>query len=222
MKRDKYNITKRAIELYGETTEVRVVPMTVKWIQRAKDEPPKIIGYPALFNTLSDDLGWFREKIKPGAFKKALKISDIRGLFNHEPSDIFARSGENLSVRERTKGLFMEADEIDDETFRKVLSKIQNRLITQMSFAFSIAKDIWESDPENKDREIRTVIEVKEVFDVSPVTFPAYPDTTVATRSKDAFNAANRADNNDAANRIEDENQEIDEHLMRINTGVEL
>jgi len=64
--------------------------------------------------------------------------------------------------------------------------------VKEQSFAFTVKQDKWESSANEGEPEIRTIIEVKEIFDVSPVTFPAYPDTTVAKRSKDVFNAANR------------------------------
>lgn len=206
-----------------DTREVRILKVSELRVKRDGDDPPKIVGYPAVFNTLSDDLGWFREKIKPGAFKNALKISDVRALFNHDSNFVLGRqSAGTLELRERTRGLWMEVIPPDTQWANDLLISIERGDVKEQSFSFTVKQDKWESSINEGEPEIRTIIEVKEIFDVSPVTFPAYPDTTVATRSKDAFNAANRDDNNDEANLIDDINQEIDELEIELNMGVKI
>ncbi len=201
--------------------EERTLSMSELRVKRDDGEPPKIVGYAAVFNSLSDNLGFFREKIKKGAFKNALKTSDVRALFNHDSNFVLGRqSAGTLELRERTKGLYMEATPPDTQWANDLLVSIERGDVKEQSFAFSVKQDKWESAEKEGDPEIRTIIEVKEIFDVSPVTFPAYPDTTVATRSKDKFDAANRAGDDDEANLIEDENQQIDELMIEINTGV--
>lgn len=192
-------------------------------VKRVEGEPTKIEGYAAIFNSLSDDLGFFREKISRGAFTNALKTSDVRALFNHDPNFILGRqSAGTLELKEDKKGLWMSATPPDTQQARDLMVSIERGDITQQSFAFTVQEDSWKQPEANGDPEIRTIIEVKEIFDVSPVVYPAYPDTDVAIRSKEQFNAANRGDDNDEANLIEDENQEITDHLTKINTGVEL
>ena len=164
--------------------EIRVfnIDQTKIKVEERHDGPPKISGYAAVFNSQSEDLG-FREIIKPGAFKKAIKKSDVRALMNHDPNLIFGRQGVNLRLREDKHGLHMEAEPVATSTYRMVAENIAAGLITQQSFAFTVPNggDEW-----NDDYSKRTINEVDQIFDVSPVTYPAYSDTSVALRSRDA------------------------------------
>lgn len=164
--------------------EIRVLSLdlTQLTVETREDGPPRISGYAAVFNRESEDLG-FREVIKPGAFKKALKKSDVRALFNHDPNLIIGRSGVNLHLKEDKTGLHMTVDPIATSTYRMVAENIQAGLVSQQSFAFTVAPggDEWDQDYQH-----RSIHEVDEVFDVSPVTYPAYADTTVALRTREA------------------------------------
>jgi len=155
--------------------------------QRADGLGPKITGYAAVFNKYSEDLGGFREKIKPGAFKKAIGKSDVRGLFNHDSNFVLGRqSAGTLRIKEDKNGLWMEIDPPDTAIIRDlVLKPIERGDIREQSFGFIVGRDEWDGlDNERSGEPItRTIIEVDELFDVSPVTFPAYPDTSVALRS---------------------------------------
>lgn len=153
---------------------------------REDSDTPKIVGHAAVFNKLSLNLGGFRETIEPGAFENAIGESDIRSLFNHDPNFILGRSPDTLSVREDKVGLFTETTPPDTQTVRDmVLEPMRRGDLTQMSFAFRIDKggDDWFEDDDG--RLVRTIKKggVKELFDISPVTYPAYPDTDVAVRS---------------------------------------
>lgn len=155
--------------------------------ERADGLGPKITGYAAVFNKMSEDLGGFREKIKPGAFKKAIGKSDVRGLFNHDSNYVLGRqSNDTLSIKEDKNGLWMEIEPPDTQIIRDlVLAPIKRGDIREQSFGFIVKKDEWKNmDGEKEDEPAtRTIVEVDELFDVSPVTFPAYPDTSVALRS---------------------------------------
>lgn len=154
---------------------------------RKKDGKTKIHGYSAVFNTLSEDLGGFREKIQKGAFKEALKTSDPRMLFNHDANFILGRkSAGTLRVEEDLEGLYVEADAPNTRLISDmVLVPMQRGDIREMSFGFIVESDKWEGlESRGKDElPVRTILKVAELFDVSPVTFPAYPDTAVALRS---------------------------------------
>ena len=143
---------------------------------------PKIEGYAAVFNSDSEDMG-FVERIKPGAFKDALKRSDARALFNHDPNFILGRqSNGTLDLKEDKTGLFMSVQPPDTQLIRDmVLTPIERGDITQQSFGFTIEADSW--DGLDTESPVRTIEKVRELFDVSPVTYPAYPDTQVALRS---------------------------------------
>lgn len=176
------------METSKKTKEVRFFQIeTLKVEKRADGLGPVITGYAAVFNKMSEDLGGFRENIKPGAFKKALPRSDVRGLFNHDSNYVLGRqSNGTLSLKEDKNGLWMEIQPPDTQIIRDlVLAPIKRGDIKEQSFGFIVKKDEWDNiDGEKKDKPItRTIIEIDELFDVSPVTFPAYPDTSVALRS---------------------------------------
>jgi len=148
---------------------------------RVEGDEPKIRGYAAVFNRLSEPLGGFVEKIAPGAFKKTLKEADVRALFNHDPNNVLGRSSaKTLTLKEDDKGLFMEIDPPDTVQGRDVVTLIERGDVKEASFAFRVVKDSWTN--EEGKTPIRTLEEVR-LFDVSPVTYPAYPQTTVDIRS---------------------------------------
>jgi HK97 family phage prohead protease len=146
----------------------------------------KIAGHAAVFNSLSEDLWGFREKIAPGAFKNALANSDVRALLNHDPNFVLGRmKNGTLRVREDEAGLAVEIDPPETGWANDLLVSIGRGDISQMSFAFRVGEDSWETvDGIN----IRTILSFDEIFDASPVTYPAYPDTNVSLR--DGLDAA--------------------------------
>ncbi len=172
-----------ARELKMEKEERRFLPLNLKIETRESDDgPAKIVGYAAVFNSMSEDLGGFREKIAPGAFKGALKDSDTRALFNHDSNLVLGRaSAGTLRMKEDDTGLHVEIDPPDTSFARDLMVSIERGDITQQSFGFTIKEDEWEDL--DGDNPVRTLTKIGRLFDVSPVTFPAYPDTEVAVRS---------------------------------------
>jgi HK97 family phage prohead protease len=160
-------------------TERRAFPIELRV---EGDEKPKIRGYAAVFNKMSDNLGGFREKIAPGAFKRTLNNADVRALFNHDPNVVLGRTGAGtLTLREDDKGLWMEIEPPDTADARDLMTLIERGDVDQASFAFRVLKDTWKNE-ESKE-PIRTLDEVQ-LFDVSPVTYPAYPQTSVDVRER--------------------------------------
>lgn len=156
-------------------------------VDQETDAPPKIIGHAALFDSLSENLGGFRERIASGAFAETLKTADIRALFNHDPNFVLGRNkAGTLRLKEDKTGLAIEIDPPETQTARDLIVSMKRGDINQMSFGFRTVEDRW-----NKvDGEwIRTLLEV-ELFDVSPVTYPAYTQTDVAVRSLEKIRAA--------------------------------
>lgn len=145
---------------------------------------PTMEGYAANFNSLSEDLGGFREILMPGCFSKAIATSDIRCLFNHNPDKILGRNTSGtLRVVEDERGLRFEC-EPGDQTYAKDLEISMRRGdVNQCSFGFRIAKDgdNWKEDSDGL--WIRTIHEVERLYDVSPVTYPAYISTDCAVRT---------------------------------------
>jgi len=147
-----------------------------------EEKVPKISGYAAVFNKISEDLGGFREKIKFGAFSDSIVDDDIRALFNHDPNFVLGRSANNtLELMENRHGLKVEITPPGTQWANDLLVSINRGDISQMSFGFSVLDDAWEmKDGEN----LRTLKKVR-LYDVSPVTFAAYPQTKVNTNSID-------------------------------------
>ncbi len=148
---------------------------------------PRIAGHAALFDSISEDLGGFRERIRPGAFGASLAADDVRALFNHDPNVILGRNrAGTLRLTEDERGLGIEIDPPDTQAARDLMVSIARGDVSQMSFGFSVAPggQIWEKDAQGG--VLRTLTAVR-LFDVSPVVFPAYPDTAVAVRALDAW-----------------------------------
>lgn len=134
---------------------------------------PVIVGHAAIFDTLSDNLGGFQERISPQAFDDVLD-NDVRAFFNHDPNHLLARSSSGtlrLSIDE--KGLKYEFDVPDTTSGRDLLVSMERGDITQSSFAFTVEQDSWNVE---NGTDIRTIDKVKRLYDVSPVSIPAYPD----------------------------------------------
>ncbi|WP_174889455.1 HK97 family phage prohead protease [Candidatus Williamhamiltonella defendens] len=151
----------------------------------------RIMGYGSVFNSRSEPLWGFRELIKPGAFDGVLN-DDVRALFNHDANFILGRTMAGtlaLSVDER--GLQYDISAPDTQTIRDlVLAPMQRGDIDQSSFGFRVAQDgeHWYEDDEGI--VIREIHRFSRLFDVSPVTYPAYQDTDSAVRSLKAWQEA--------------------------------
>lgn len=169
---------------YLASAEVRAVP--------AEDgtESRRVEGYAALYGTTSEDIG-FMEVIAPGAFDGVIEVSDVLCLLNHQSSrGVLARSrqGEgSLTLSIDKKGLKYSFDAPNTALGDELLEGIKRGDITQSSFSFSVQKDSWEELEDGT--YMRTIEKVRALYDVSPVYYPAYADTSVAIRSLDAIKA---------------------------------
>ena len=134
-----------------------------------------VVGHAAVFNSLSEDLGGFREKIMPGAFDDVLD-NDVRAYFNHDPNFLLGRvSAGTLRLGVDEKGLRYELDIPDTTAGRDLKENMRIGNITQSSFAFTLGRngDSWERNEDGND--IRIIHKVDRLYDVSPVSLPAYP-----------------------------------------------
>jgi len=153
------------------------------------DKGKRLVGYAAVFNSLTD-IFWFREQIAAGCFTDTIKEDDIRGLFNHDPNLILGRNrAKTLSLKEDSKGLRFEIDVPDTQVGRDTLTSVQRGDVSGCSFAFKTLADAW--DYSDEEHPVRTLQKVR-LFDVGPVTYPAYPDTSVAARSLEAAKKATK------------------------------
>lgn len=154
-------------------------------------ESGKIVGYASVFNSLSLDLGGFQERVAPGAFDRALSQGqDVRALWNHDANYVLGRTKSGtLTISKDERGLSIEIDPPDVGWVNDLRKSIERKDVDQMSFQFRTVKDSWD---EVDGKIIRTLIDV-DLFDVSPVTFPAYEDTELQLRSMDTAPAEIRA-----------------------------
>jgi len=141
----------------------------------------RIQGYGALFGVLSEDLGWFLEMIEEGAFAECLSHKpDIRCLWQHDPSYVFGRTVNNtLQISEDERGLWYDCLPPETTWAKDAVETIRRGDVNQSSFAFMSVDERWEK----KDGQMVRIITRAEVFDVSPVTYPAYSDTVVGVRA---------------------------------------
>jgi len=175
---------------------------------RSEDDKPKIRGHAAIFNKLSEDLFGFREMIMPGAFTEAMRKDDVRALFNHDPNYILGRTkAGTLHLEEDDKGLAIEIDPPDTSYAKDLLVSIKRGDISQMSFAFNLRNNKGEEwDKTNEKMPIRKVLNIK-LYDVSPVTYPAYPQTDVKVRTSIGEDALAVIEKAERGEELDDEEQ---------------
>ena len=146
--------------------------------RQAEDGTMTLRGYAAVFNEASVPLP-FIETIAPGAFRKTLaETPDVRLLINHEGLPLARTKNGTLTLTEDDRGLYMDAVIADTSEGRDLYKLVERGDVDQMSFAFRVIRQKY-----NDDRSQRTLTEVSLADgDVSVVTYPAYPTTTVEAR----------------------------------------
>jgi HK97 family phage prohead protease len=163
--------------------ERRMFTTELKLETRENQSTPVIRGHAAVFNKMSDDMFGFRERIRPGAFAKTLtKNPDVRALFNHDPNNILGRTKSGtLKVSEDDKGLFYEIDPPDTTVARDLMESLKRGDVDQSSFGFYVITDEWHKE---NGQMVRELVELDlHNGDVSPVTYPAYPQTKAEARA---------------------------------------
>jgi HK97 family phage prohead protease len=148
---------------------------------RADGEKPVMSGHAAMFGQEADIMGVFRERIDSGAFKTAIGRDDVRALWNHNPDYVLGRNkAGTLQLKEDETGLAVEIDPPDTQWARDLMVSMKRGDVSQMSFGFRVTDQSWERVAGKLPlRIIRGV----ELFDVSPVTYPAYEGTDIHVRS---------------------------------------
>ena len=162
-----------------------------------EDEVGVVTGRPVVYNSKTD-LGWFDEIIERGALDNA-DLRDVRFLVNHDVSKIpLARSRNNnanstmqLMVDAEGMSIRVNLDVKNNSEARNLYSAIERGDITGMSFMFSIDDEEW-SDLDS-DHPTRHINKISNVVEVSAVTFPAYEDTSISVRNKEALENAKLA-----------------------------
>lgn len=166
--------------------ERRTFTGTVIARSEGENMPKEIGGIAAVINSVTD-LGYFEEVIERGAFDYALsKDYDIRCLFNHEAELILGRtlSGTcNVFVNGDGNLEYTWVPDYENPTHMSVVRSIMRGDITQSSFAFTIKEQKWSDSTKYGTMGKRTITIIEDLYDVSPVTYPAYADTEADARS---------------------------------------
>ncbi len=169
--------------------ERRFVPMigSSVAIQTREDKPPMISGYAAVFFREDDPGTQYElfpglvERILPGAFDRALsEADDCRGLFNHDPNQLLGRTKSGtLRLSIDAKGLKYEIDAPDTQTGRDACTMLERGDLAGSSFSFMPDDVTWRETGDTTIREVRSL----HLYDVGPVTFPAYESTSAGVRA---------------------------------------
>ena len=155
-------------------------------VDSTEDGRDLVVGHASVYDSRSNNLGGFYEFIERGAFNEELiSNSDVRALINHDPNLILARNTSgtlNLTADER--GLKYEFEMPETSYGKDLAISMKRGDITQSSFAYTVAEDDWSTDADGNN--IRTIKKIDRLYDVSPVTYPAYnmaeSDLVVAKR----------------------------------------
>ena len=166
--------------------ELRMLPLKEIRINES-DGGTCIEGHAAVFDSWSETLGGifpFKEKVRKGAFAESIGRDDIRALFNHDPNYVLGRNrAGTLELVEDDVGLRVRITPPDTSWARDITTSIRRGDISQMSIGFVVEDDEWSSSDGIDTRELKKV----RLFDVSPVTFPAYTATDVGVRAMQEY-----------------------------------
>jgi uncharacterized protein len=180
-------VERRYLSIADDTENVSL------FIEDRDGEAPKIRGIAPPWDSLSVDLGGFREQFLPTAFDRVLskRKLDVPLLFNHDDSKPLARTTNGtLRIEKTDKGLAFEADPVATPTAAEVVTLIRSKTIFGSSFAFTVGAkgETWAED--ERGNVVRTISEASGLYDLSPVTRAAYPNSSVGLRSLSAWREA--------------------------------
>jgi len=183
-KENKWLDVARAIQLkidgpQPESKEPEIRTNSVDFEVRAEGDGMTFTGYASVFNSPSEDLGGFVEYVAPGAFKRSLQSrNEVKLLWNHDSGEPLASlRGGTMTLVEDNRGLKVTAQLPNTSRGRDVAELLRTKVIDTMSFGFNVIRDNWSSD--GKTRTLESV----RLFEVSVVSFAAYPATTAQVRS---------------------------------------
>lgn len=173
--------------------ETRTISASLRADVYEDSDALELCGTAAAYNTLSGDLGGFREQLAPGCFMRSLANSDdVVALFNHDASKVLGRTKSGtLKLRDTKQGLTFRCQlDPNQQMHRDLHASVKRGDISECSFAFTVNPDGDQfenvADERGKTFLRRTVRDCK-LHDVSAVTFPAYGNgaTNVSARSAD-------------------------------------
>jgi hypothetical protein len=174
-------------------------------------------GIAAVFNSRTELWPGVFEEVATGAFDTVMS-DDVRALFNHDPNYILGRTkAGTLNISKETSGLAYEFEAPNTTAGNDLIESLSRGDIDQSSFAFTVEKSSWTDLGEGK--WLRTIEKVKRLYDVSPVTYPAYEDTNVSI-ARDEFNKRNdelEAEKNEAEKlKLQNQNLKLQSDLLKL------
>lgn len=170
-----------AIKSEREYRMVQLPEMQFRAVENEDEKSYIVEGYATTFDDayvmFEFDGVQYKEKIDRDALQDA-DVSDVIFLYNHEGMVYARQSNGTLQLSPTDKGLYVRADLSSTEASREMYSSIKAGLVTQMSWAFTIAEEDYD-----EKKHLRTIRKVKKVYDVSAVSIPANPNTDISARS---------------------------------------
>ncbi len=172
----------------------------VRSVGEGEDKKVHLQGYALTFDSLSEDLGYFREIIRKGALDNC-KMDNVVLNINHDMDKPLARNNKvdgigSLVLDVDEKGLFFDAVPTDTSYARDLISNMEAGIIDKCSFAFILdysdtESQTWAWDDGKRGYDLRTINKIKEIFDVSIVTNPAYESTSCTSYKRAKENHEN-------------------------------
>lgn len=165
-----------------EQRQVVVAPFTHRGspAPAPRDDEPEsrgIVGHFIVFNSESVDLGGFTEIVRPSAVDRSLNgKDDMRALWSHDTALPLGRTGpRTLKLEKDRTGLY---GEIATPSWAdNYLETVDRGDVSGASFGFSVLEDIWHF-MRQEDKILREILDMI-IYEVSPVSFPAYPATKI-------------------------------------------
>jgi len=178
-------------------------------VRKLDDGSEVIEGYAIVFDSDSRNLGGFIERIDPNALEGA-DVSDVVALLNHDNNLVLGRTSDTLKLSVDERGLKYTIYPPDTTIAQDTVKSIKRGDIRGSSFQFTVAKggDVWREPQESGQLWERKIKHIAKLYDVSPVTFPAYEatDTTIAKRELGIMRDKKEKETND---KLEEQKKEL-------------
>lgn len=176
-----------------ETKEIRALPVQIQIREADGDESARTIAGAIKYDTDSAEMRdyWgdtFIEQIAAGAFDESLKTRGVVGLWSHDTSQVLGntKSG-TLRIDSTPTELRFELDLPNTTIGNDTWESIRRGDVDGVSFGMSVTKDKWSSEDREGGKVYKRSILNAELFEISPVAFPAYPANEVSARSLQEF-----------------------------------
>lgn len=178
--------------------EIRALPMTIEVREVNEDDGKRTISGSIKYNNESAEMrDWwgdtFVEEIAEGAFDESLKVRDVVGLWSHDTSQVLGNTkSKTLRIENDKKELRFELDIPNTTVGNDAWELIKRGDVDGVSFGMKVTKDKWSSEERENGKVYKRSILNAELYEISPVAFPAYPTNEVSVRSLDDFKAGEK------------------------------